>query len=142
MRLPARRVLWPSLVNVCLTLLVAACGNGPPPSELPKPPASASVFALATTGPLDACAGVLLEGPIILQIKDGASLAHRAGGTSLPIFWPDNFTARFDGAIWRVLDAQGKVFASSGENISDYMRGNWHGWMVCTTIRAVYLYGS
>ena len=136
-----RRVLRPELVGACMGLLITACGGLSLPSELARPSASRSVLALPTTGPLDACAGVQFDGPFILKIEDGATVAHRAVGTSLPILWPNNFTARFDGAIWRVFDARGKVFASSGEDISDYLKGNWHGWSVCTTTRAVYLYG-
>lgn len=118
-------------------IALAGCAAPIPTSEPAPTPMS---IALPTTGPMDACAGVLWDGPMVLEVRDGTTVARRPAGDPLRIFWPPGFTARFDGAVWRVLDSRGKVFASSNEDITPYLGGNWHGRKVCATARAILVY--
>ena len=125
------------LVASLLAIGLAGCVTVAPTSE---PAPTVLSIALPTTGPLDGCAGVQWDGPIVIEVQDGTTVARRPVGDPLRIFWPPGFTARFDGATWRVLDARANVFASSDEDITDYLDDNWHGWRVCATIRAIYVY--
>lgn len=120
-----------------LAIVLAGC-VAPAPTSEPAP--TAISIALPTTGPMDSCAGVQWDGPMVLEVHGGTTVARRPVGDPLRIFWPPGFTARSDGAIWRILDARAKVFASSNEDITAYLDGNWHGRMVCATARAIYVY--
>ncbi len=140
MRRPAKGTIAGSRSSIWIAFLLLGCASVPPTNVFTGPPASANEFVLPTTGPLQGCAGVEFDGRILLDVKNGETLARRPAGDPLRIFWPEGFTARFDGAIWRIIDDRGKVFASSGETISDYLRGNWRGRSVCTTTQAVYVY--
>lgn len=90
---------------------------------------------------MNACAGVGIDGPIILEIFDGVTTGRLENGRRLPILWSEGFTAVEDPPPWRILDPRGRVFATFGQDISGRMSsGVWGDWDTCSTSRGLYVY--
>lgn len=90
---------------------------------------------------MNGCAGVLLDGPIILEVSDGVTVGRLRDGRTIPMLWPSGFSAGFESPVWRILDANAEVFATSGQDIGGAMRsGVWRGWETCATLRWLVVY--
>jgi hypothetical protein len=129
---PATRVLIASLIST-----TAACAGS---TSTPTTTPSEVSFPLPTSG-INGCAGVLFDGPIILEVREGSTVGRLQSGKVLPMLWPTGFTTTFDAPEWRVLDADGELFATSGQDIGDVMRsGTWNGWETCPTLEYLVVY--
>jgi hypothetical protein len=138
---------WSRVLVGVLISAVAACGGQPPTSTgsptapTDTPVDSGLVFPLPTSD-INACAGVLIEGPIVLEIEEGFTAGrHLRSGRVFPMLWPPGFTARFDPPVWRVVDDQGRPFATSGDDIGPFMRTEgWGRWDTCPTLGYLIVY--
>lgn len=109
-RSPARSAL---LIGVLL--LVGACALAPTPD------ATSNAIPLPTNGGVNACAGVGFTGSVVLAVRDGKTLGRFADGREKPIFWPPRFTLVEDASLWRIVTPDGRLFATSGEDITAFM---------------------
>lgn len=139
-----RRGLWSRMLPAVIvaTALGGCVGSstaGSPDTSGP-PTATGLSFPLPTSG-MNGCAGVLFDGPIILEISEGTTTGRLQNGRIIPMLWPTGFAAWFDPPVWTILDASGAVFAISGQDIGPVMRsGVWAGWETCATLLWLVVY--
>jgi hypothetical protein len=110
------------IVGLAVVLLGGCVGEGTQ-SPVATPEETVIQFPLPTSGHALACAGVGISGPVLLEIEDGTTVARLADGTTLRIYWPDGFTSLFDPPMWRVLDADSRLFATGGDDITPFLKG-------------------
>jgi len=78
---------------------------------------------------------------VVLEVRDGKTLGRFAGGRERPIFWPPGFTLVEDASLWRIVTPDGRLFATSGEDITAFMlSGQWRGWHACVASRSIAVY--
>lgn len=71
--------------------------------------------------------GILVADPV-----SGLGLRAPSGGHVLDVYWPYGWTARPDGSAIALLDADGKVVAHVGDQLSMAGGlGNGNDWIVC-----------
>ena len=62
---------------------------------------------------------------------------HAAGGRTVPVRWPEGFTARRVDGVIEVLDSHGRVIARTGQHAEfagGYGEGGWRG---CDTVTPI-----
>jgi hypothetical protein len=108
----------------------------------PSPPATRLAIPLPTNLGADACAGVGFTGDVVLIAKDGDLLSrYTLTGVLAPTYWPPGSTMVEDPPLWRILNPEGQLLATSGEDITPFLRsGQWRGWHVCVTTTEIFVY--
>ncbi len=96
----------------------------------------ATLVPLPEMFPADSCAGVETTTRFVLVAEsDGEVVALLSTEFVLPILWPHAFVAVFDPDFTKVLDADGALFATAHEDITDHVNsGRWGRYNVCATV--------
>jgi hypothetical protein len=133
-----------SAFRLALAAVLCALGGGCAflPSPLPAvSPTGAFGVPLLTHPPgMQGCAGVELGGQIFLVATVEGVVGQSAAGPVLKIYWPPGFQAIFDPDFKAVVDSDGAVIASAGDEINGLVsRGRWNGRTACATGDSIYV---
>ena len=104
---------------VAAGVLVTACSSSPSPTVLPSPtdgPIALQTFHMTgATCEVLPNRGTLVADPtsgLALMGTDASGAPHRYG-----VFWPDVYSARWEGGTATLLDASGNVVARAGDRV-------------------------
>jgi hypothetical protein len=124
------------VLTLTLTLIAAGCSG---PGAVASP--TQRLAPLPTTGFIDSCASVGLDGPVNLVDQGEKVFGRFPSGGTVEVFWPVGFKAVFDPEFNSVVRANGSLFATAGEDIYPEMEaGKWHETKICGTLQGIYVF--